>query len=482
MSASTASPPENRSTSEGATLKSNSISARHLVFFVVAAAAPLTVMAGFAPLAFLVGGQVAPVGYLAAGLVYTLFAVGFVTMSKHVRNAGAFYAYIREGLGKGAGGGAAALAWTAYSLGQIGFCAASGLFASNALEQFLSISVSWGVCSMVIGLSVVAVSWANVMVGARVAAALLITEIAILMVLLIMIVVKGTPAGYSLEGFNPSNWTASLLGGLFVITFVVYIGFEQTAVYSEEVKDPGRTIPRATYIAVALLAVIYTAGSWLLLMALGPEGLNKALSGDISTLVFDVNTQYVGKLATDVMQILVVTSFIAGVLALQNAGARYLFSMARDGMLPAALTKTGPSGSPRLAVIVQGTVFLGVMLAFIIADRDPYTEVVVWTNTPTLVGVLALQIVTSIAIVKYFATNRRGETIWHTLIAPVAAALVLAVIFWLVCTKMGTLTGLGSTGNMLINIPLVVAVIVGVLLGRSATPLTTSSDQEVEVR
>ena len=48
-------------------LRSDAVSARHLVFFVVSAAAPLTVMAGFAPLGFLVGGQTAPVGYLAAG-------------------------------------------------------------------------------------------------------------------------------------------------------------------------------------------------------------------------------------------------------------------------------------------------------------------------------------------------------------------------------------------------------------------------------
>lgn len=470
MSTPTASPPASHSAGDGSALKSNSISARHLVFFVVAAAAPLTVMAGFAPLAFLVGGQVAPVGYLAAGLVYMLFAVGFVTMSRHVRNAGAFYGYIREGLGKEAGGGAAAVAWTAYTLGQIGFCAAAGLFASNALDQFLGLTISWGVCALVIGAAVVAVSWANVMVGARVAAVLLITEIGILVVLLIAIVVKGTPAGYSLEGFNPSNWTASLLGGLFVITFVVYIGFEQTAVYSEEVKDPARTIPRATYIAVGLLALIYTVASWLLLMALGPDGLAKALSGDVSTLVFDVNNDYVGKLATDVMQILVVTSFIAGVLALQNAGARYLFSMGRDGLLPARLTHTGPTGSPRTAVLVQGAVFLAVLAGFIIADRDPYTEVVIWTNTPTLVGVLALQIVTSIAIVKYFASDRRGEGMWKTSIAPTAATVVLAVIFWLVCTKMGTLTALGTAGNIWINVPLVVGLIVGVVRARSATP------------
>ena len=62
-----------------------------IVFFVVAAAAPLTVMAGIAPLAIMIGGIGAPAGYLIAGAILTVFAVAFTTMSKYIHNAGAFY-------------------------------------------------------------------------------------------------------------------------------------------------------------------------------------------------------------------------------------------------------------------------------------------------------------------------------------------------------------------------------------------------------
>jgi amino acid transporter len=66
------------------------------VFFVLSAAAPLTVMVGFAALAFMFGGVIAPMGYLIAGIVFAVFAVGFTAMSRHMRNSGAFYAYIRR--------------------------------------------------------------------------------------------------------------------------------------------------------------------------------------------------------------------------------------------------------------------------------------------------------------------------------------------------------------------------------------------------
>ena len=75
-------------------LESGRLGVLDIVFFVVAAAAPLTVMAGVAPFAIQFNGLGAPGGYVFAGIVLTLFAVGFSAMARYVKNAGAFYAYI----------------------------------------------------------------------------------------------------------------------------------------------------------------------------------------------------------------------------------------------------------------------------------------------------------------------------------------------------------------------------------------------------
>ena len=66
---STPPPPTGGAPSAHEHLKTNALGARGIAFLVVAAAAPLTVMAGVAPLAILVGGIGAPVGYLGAGAV-----------------------------------------------------------------------------------------------------------------------------------------------------------------------------------------------------------------------------------------------------------------------------------------------------------------------------------------------------------------------------------------------------------------------------
>lgn len=461
-------------------LRSGTISTRHLVFFVIAAAAPLTVLAGFAPIAYMIGGELAPLGYLIAGLVYLLFSVGFTTMSRYVQNAGAFSAYIRTGLGRAAGSGAALLAYAAYTLGQIGFCAAAGLFASTALQQFLGLSVHWGVSAVVIGLATGTLSYFQVNIGARVLSVLLVAEIGILFALAMAVLIQGGPNGFSFTALDPATWDVGKLGSLLVLSFLVYVGFEQTAVYGEEVKTPRTTVPRATYVAVALLTVIYTFMSWAILMAIGPANLEQVLAGgDLSGIVFNVNSTYLGEAMTSIMQLLVVTSFIAGVLALQNAGTRYLFSMARDGLVPSRLSKVNDrTGSPGRAAIVQTAISVVAIIAFAFIGLDPYTQVVLWTNTPTILAVLLLQIATSVSAIVYFRKFQHQERIWNRLIAPALSAVVMTGVLFLIVTQLDLLTALGPLGNFLMCVPLLVAMAVGVFRGRKASsPIVT--EQEV---
>ena len=86
-----------------------------IVFFVVAAAAPLVGMTGAVPVAIVLGnGAAAPGAYLVVGITLLLFSVGYAAMSQRVTNAGAFFAYIGRGLGKHLGGASAFVSILAY--------------------------------------------------------------------------------------------------------------------------------------------------------------------------------------------------------------------------------------------------------------------------------------------------------------------------------------------------------------------------------
>ncbi|MFE4499553.1 APC family permease [Rhodococcus sp. NPDC056743] len=447
-------------------LRAGTINSRHLVFFVIAAAAPLTILVGFAPLGLMVSGAALPVGYIIPGIVYLLFAVGFTAMSRHIRGAGAFYAYITEGLGKVVGSGASVVAYVGYLGGQIGFVVACGIFMSSTLEFLLGISLSVYACSLAVAVLVAVVGYRRVDIGARVLAVLMALELGVLAVFCVAVLIKGGHEGLSLDSFSPSTFMTAGLAGVFVLTFTSFIGFEQTAIYSEEVVDSKRTVSRATYTAVIVLAVVYSFCAWVIVQAVGPSRMADFLGGDPSELIFDLNSEFAGTMMTEVMHLLIVTSFFAGCLALHNACSRYLLTIGRARIFPSVLARVSPTtGTPSAAGITQGALVFVAIGGFALTPADPYTQVVVWTNTPTIIGVLVLQILTSIAVLKFFSQDARGEGLWQRLIAPSLAVMALIVALGYISVNLSDMTGLTTAQNVLLIVPLLVAFAFGVFRG-----------------
>ena len=206
------------------------------MFFVVAAAAPLTVMAGIAPLAIMIGGISAPAGYLIAGLILTVFAVAFTAMSKYIHNAGAFYSYIARGLGKPTGLGAAALAVFSYNAIQIGLYGAFGYFAATTAKDLTGLDLPWWAWSA-IGIAVVwFFGYRSIHAGAKILGGLLIAETGILALLAAAILVKGGAHGLSLASFAPAHVVTGGMGSVLALAFGAFIGFEATAIYREEAR------------------------------------------------------------------------------------------------------------------------------------------------------------------------------------------------------------------------------------------------------
>ncbi|MGR6999416.1 APC family permease [Yinghuangia aomiensis] len=350
--------------------------------------------------------------------------------------------------------------------------------ASTTLDDFFGVKPSWAVCALVISVAVGVLGYNRIDIGARVLAGLLVAEVAVLAVFCVAVLAQNGHEGISFGSFSPGTFLTTSLASVFVLTFVSYIGFEQTAIYSEETRDRRRTVPRATYIAVAFLAIAYTFCAWVILMAAGPKRLGDLLSGDPATLVFALNSEFAGTAMTKVMQALIVTSFVAGVLALQNACSRYLFVLGRDRIAPARFGRVNPrTQAPGHAAVIHAAVVLVALVAFALADTDPYTQVVVWTNTPTLFAVLVLQIATSIAVVRFFRKpeNRGAESAWHTIAAPCLAAAALAGSLYLSVDKMHLMTRMDGLGNLWIVLPLPIAFAIGAVRARYLRSHTTPS-------
>ncbi len=437
-----------------------------IVFFVVSAAAPLTVVASAAPTAFRIGGIGAPGAMLAAGVVLILFAMGFTAMSRYVRNAGAFYAYAARGLGKPVGIGIALVTILSYGFLCVCFYGFIGFFGAMTAKDLLGIDLPWGVYSLAALVVVGLLGYRHIDVGAKVLGVLLTAEVLILLVLAVAVLAHGGPQPMSFASFSPQNvFLAAGSGALFVFGFGAYLGFEGTAIYTEEAKDPKRTVPAATYIAVAFLAIFYAFTFWVLTVAFGADGVLKLAAGDaFQDMVFNAGGQYLGAWAAVTMRVLIVTSFFACLLAFHNACSRYLFAMGREKLLPRTLARThAKTRAPHRASLVLTTVSLIAIVVCIIAGVDPFLGFALPTYSIGTAGLVFAQAVAAVSVVGFFARGRRGHSVWRVLVAPALGALGLIAGFTLIALNFDLVTGLEGPVNALLLAPTPILFVAGIV-------------------
>jgi amino acid transporter len=450
-------------TKELTTLKKNALGVWEIAFFVIAASAPVFVI-NVAFTAYQLGGIGAPSGYLIGGIFLLFFAIAFTAMSKYIKSAGAFYAYICRGMGKLVGGGAAYIALFAYSILNIGFYGGFAYFAQSTIKDLLHVNVPWQVWIFV-GIAIVAfLGHRSVNLGARLLLIFLTAEILILAALAVAVLIKN-PGNMSIAPFKPSN--SLFAPGVAVILiwgFGAFTGFESTVIYAEEARRPERTIPRATYLAVGFLGLFYCFTVCIASVAFGVNGVLKMVQGpNASDLYFTMSRQFLGYWAFIVMRILILTSILACQIGFHNAVARYGFALGREGLLPKALGRSHPKyQSPYVASATQVLIAVLAALLVIVLGGDPYIHLYVWLYGPGVSALVLTQFLTAIAVIGYFWRDRRGHGVFRVVIAPLIGAFGLGYSFYLISTNYQQMTGYTS---VLKNLPFILIVPVVFVIG-----------------
>jgi len=461
-----------------------------IVFFVVSAAAPLTVAVSSAPLSFLVGGIGAPGAMLASGVVLILFAIGFTAMSRYVRNTGAFYAYAAAGLGKPIGVGVAFITIVSYAFLCFCFYALLGFYANLTFSHLLGIDIHWGVWAAVSVLAIGVLGYRRIDVGAKVLAVLLTAEIAILLVISIAIILQnGSAIGEATAAsFDPRNvFFATGASALFVFGFGAFLGFEGTVIYAEEAKRPERTVPRATYIAIAFLAIFYAFTFWTLVVAFGADGIIALANADnFEEMMFIAGDNALGAWAGVVLEILIVTSFFASTLAFHNACSRYLFSLGRERLLPELLARTHEKmHSPHIASLTLTVICLVAMVWSALSGTDPFLGIGLWSYAIGVAGLVFSQGIAAISVIGFFWKDRRGHGVWQVLVAPILGALGLLTAFVVIATNFDLVSGVEGPINwvMLACVPIVFGggVVVGLVMRHRAPARYAALTQSVTV-
>ncbi|MGX5775907.1 APC family permease [Methylorubrum zatmanii] len=452
-----------KSKTEHSQLRREAIGVAHIVFFVVAAAAPLTAVVGVSPAAFASGnGPGVPATYLLVGLLYLVFSVGFTAMNRFISGAGGFYSYISNGLGRSVGVGGAFIALITYNAIDIAVYGLFGFFTNDIVKTSVGPDIPWLFCSLMLGVTVYFCGMRNIEFSGKLLGLCMVAEIAILLLLGLAILLSGGgPQGVDIASFGPQSVFAPGLGVALVFVVASFIGFEATAIFGEEAKDPKRAIPRATYIAVVVIAVFYAFVTWTICLHYGPSRITEVASTQTATMYLAAVQVRLGSTAGLIMKVLLLTSLFACALSFHNTINRYFYALGREGVIWSSFARTHKAHqSPCVAGLVQSVLALGATSLFAFAGQDPYAVVFSWMGTLASIGILILQILVALAVIVFFARDSRRLGLWHRVVAPALGVVGLGLCLYLMIANLALVSG--SESLVVDSFPVVI-VLVGCL-------------------
>ncbi|KAA1380587.1 APC family permease [Aeromicrobium fastidiosum] len=454
-------------------LKPNSLGVFGILFFVLSSQAPLTGIAGAVPIAIVIGnGAGVPTAYIAAGLIIFVFSIGFVAMGRHVVHAGAFYAYIGKGLGETTGVSGAFVALFAYNTIQAAMYGLYGVIMQGIFVHHFSFDLPWWVWALATMAVVQLLGAMGVDIGARVLAVLVAAEFSLLSLFAVVTLFKGGgPEGFGIaDTFSLSAATAGAPGVALMFAIASMFGFEATAIYGEEAREPRKTVPRATYLSVLIITGFFAFVTWMLVAFYGPSQVvgeaGKALdSGDGATFVFAAVGSQLGGWTGDVLEVLLATSLFAGILAFHNSITRYLFSLSRDRVIPASVSLLNKRHSPWVAGAVQTVLVVVLTMPFAILGKDPVLTLFSWFSGVAVLGMMLLYFMTSVSVVAFFRRTPSESSLATTLVAPLVGSVGIGIAVWLILANFKTLIGGSGTTAFWLIVTVPAIAVVGALVG-----------------
>jgi amino acid transporter len=436
-------------------LKRNAVGTIGVIFMAVATAAPITAMVGNVPIAVGFGnGSHAPAGYIVATVVLGLFAIGYATMAKHITATGAFYGYISHGLGRIVGMASGLLITMAYVVFEASLIGIFSFFFQNLLKSQFDVTIPWIVPALLMMVLNTILTYFDVNLTAKVLGVFLVFK-------------GGGPDGFAVAetlnpigAFTPAAVAGASAGlGLF-FAFWSWVGFESTAMYGEESKDPKRIIPRATMFSVLGVGIFYVFVSWMAIAGTGPQkSVDLAQSADTASEIFfgPVRSTY-GEWAITMFNILLCTGSFACGMAFHNCASRYLYAMGREGLsskLQKTLGATHPThGSPHIASFVQTGITLVLILAFWAAGMDPYVHMYTLLAILGTMAILIVQSLCAFAVVAYFHFHKNHPSSAHwfkTFLAPLLGGIGMLYVVYLLWVHKDAAAGTAS-GTLLFKL------------------------------
>jgi amino acid transporter len=363
-----------------------------------------------------------PLVYL-IGLVAMIFtASSYAQMSKAFPIAGSVFSYVGRGLHPNVGffaGWTILLDYVFVPTLLYVFAAESMYGIFPAVPKFVWIVVFLAINTTV---NLVGISFTALVNRYFLAAELVF--IAIFVFMAVTAIIQGTNgAQFSTTPlFNPEEFTPSLVATALSIAVLSFLGFDGIATLSEEAKGGRRAAGIAMIGGLVLVATFFVTQTWLAAMlvpgktSFADDEVNNAFFGIVESV-----SSNGWQIAFLLMNALAVG--IANAVAAQSATSRLLFSMSRDGRLPAFLSHVNHrTRVPERAIILVAVITLIAGL-FFVGNISLISSLV---NFGALTSFLLLHL----SVVSYFAIRNKSKNILLHWVAPVLGFSIIGFVLW----------------------------------------------------
>jgi amino acid transporter len=325
-----------------------------------------------------VAGPALLVAFLLNGLIALLTAMAYAELGSAFHTAGGGYLWVKSSLPGANGFLSGWMDWFAHAVACSLYALGFGAYFHLVLEAagvHASTFLGLGVEKWLAVLACAAFATINIRGAAETGKAGNVVTLAKLAVIGVFIaaglwVAAGRPQfSLAFTPFFSRGWA-----GVFAamgLTFVAFEGYEIIAQTSEEVGDPRRNVPRATFLSLLIVIPIY------LLVAIAAIGATQPPAG--STVTAFLGREKELALVSAANQwvagggVIILVGGLLSTLSALNAtiysSSRVAFAMARDGNLPGAVARVhARRATPHIAVAVSAVVVIGMALALPIED------------------------------------------------------------------------------------------------------------------
>jgi len=325
-------------------------------------------------------GPAAAVALIVGSVICVLVALCFAEVGSRFDATGGAYLFARVAYGGFLG---FSVGWMSWWARLISWAALANIFAESLLP-FLPSAGAW-LQPVLVAAAILALTGANlrgVRLGARV---LDVFTVAKVLPFVLFVAVGAFYFDASrLQPFAPTGLDD--LGGTTILLLWAFVGFESIAVVAGEMKDPQRTVPRASVLVMALVTVLYLAVFFI------AYGTHPSLPGSENP-VAEAAAEFLGPVGTTVVAVGIAVSVFGTNCVSALVTPRCLYALAEQGQAPRALTALHPERrTPTRAILVSAAIALALGLTGTFETLAVISVVArLFQYVPTCVAVLVLR-------------------------------------------------------------------------------------------